>query len=362
MKPIKGISKGLPISELTFMSAAFSQIHITRQLYEATAQKLGWKPSQAYKSIVEREILVFDTFYLLNTTIGESLTFGGGTLLNWVYLRDAPRFSFDIDSTYVNGPTSKDWLLGNLIGKLNRSLRSRGYAREYEFGERSIELGSVQLDVEKDHFQNLLSLKRSMPCYETGSELAQFLKRSNLSLTPNEARTLRKLWGALPRIEEVRIEIAFQTKAEESARFPHIRRKVIPLVGDALQVQSTVGRVTKPETIAALKILDLAKTYAEEELPNLVVDFIKDVCDLRMLQELDGDSVVNEIQRLSNADVNPVLRAAVRQVEKIAADGRAANWYAKRGTQTIFLRRQVSFQQLTGRVKQLIEDLMVLSP
>ncbi len=358
MKPTEDVPKGLRISELSFKSAAFSDIRLRRELYEATAQKLGWKPTQAYKSIVEREILVFDTFYLVNRVIGNSLTFGGGTLLTWVYLRDAPRFSFDIDSTFVDGPTSKDWLLGNLIYKLNGSLRSQGYAQDYQFGERSIELGSVQLDVEKDHFPNLLSLKRSVPSQETGAEITQFLRRSNLSLTPNEARALRRRWEGLPHIEEIRIEIAFQTKEEESPPFPHIRKKVAPLVGDVLEVQTTVAKVTKGETIAALKILDLAKDYSEKELPNLIVDFIKDVCDLRILQKLESKLVVDELRRLSDIHANSLLRAAVKQIERLAASSDAINWYTNRGTQTSFLRRQLTFNQLTAQVNQSIKELI----
>jgi len=115
-------------TDLRISLGAFSSLRLDVDEYRRVAGKCGWRPPSEYLTIVEREILVYDTFYLLNKLGGNSLTFGGGTLLNWAYLRDSPRFSFDIDATYLGGETSKEELLRSLIKNVNSKLVKLGFA------------------------------------------------------------------------------------------------------------------------------------------------------------------------------------------------------------------------------------------
>lgn len=351
------------ISELSYAPVAFAVKKLNGKLYENAATKLGWAPPQAYRGIVEREIIVYDTFYLLNTFVGHDLSFGGGTLLNWIHFRDTPRFSFDIDSTYLKSPTSKTELLNGLVDRLNHTLRSKGYATGYAMDEKSIEIGAIHLDVEKDYFPNLLSLQRSVPCFETGEEISQYLKRRHLTLSPSDARILRKTWnGRLPRIEQVRIEIAFSDTNQETPVFPFDRKTVSPILSDALDVRSTVAKVTLPETIAALKIAHLAKPYQSNEESFLLVDFIKDLCDLRILDRVDYRKVIEQMKDTLNIDPPTTLGRALIEIDKLSTSAEAANWYENRGIQTLFMRKKMTFDQLASKVRSSLEALQGFYP
>jgi len=74
------------------------------EFYRKLAERIGWGFSY---ELVEREMLYYDTLYLFITYFPVEVVYGGGSLVNRVYLTSAPRFSFDVDTTALNPVESK---------------------------------------------------------------------------------------------------------------------------------------------------------------------------------------------------------------------------------------------------------------
>lgn len=318
--------------------AAFPGTERTTKLYEEIASKMQWTPPGRYRSIVEREILAYDTFYLVNKIVGSYLTFGGGTFLNWVYLRDLPRFSFDIDSTHAGGETSKSGLLEQIVEKINRKIRQSGLSLAIGEADNEMEIGTVTLDLEKDHFEDVLSLKRSLPCLETGAELNTYLSKHRVKVEQREITKIRKDYGRIPKVEEVRIEIGLNQPV-----LPSARKSIKPLVADHIDVSATIAEVTKPETTAALKIIVLGKERTNTEAEHALVDYVKALCDLRVADHVEPGSVRRQVERLSgNTDV---LDNALKRVRSFFSNTRLRVWY-ERGSQTQLIQKTHSFSDL----------------
>lgn len=101
------------------------------QSYKQIAEKKGWKTrlTGPLFSMVERDILTFDTFSILATMANDELSFGGGTLLNWIHLRDSPSFSFDIDTQLQFPARTKQEVMTKIIEPINDYLRKSDKVR-----------------------------------------------------------------------------------------------------------------------------------------------------------------------------------------------------------------------------------------
>lgn len=318
--------------------AAFPQTELNSALYEEISSKMGWIPPGRYRSIVEREILVYDTFFLLCSVVGNFLTFGGGTLLNWVYLRNQLRFSFDIDSTYTVGKTSKNELLEKVVETVNHKIRKGGYSTSIGREDNEVELGTIVLDLEKDHFPSVLSLKRVMPCLETGAEMHGYLAKLGVKVDNKEILRARKEYGVTPKAEEVRIEIGFNQGV-----LPSRKKSVKPLIADHLACSLTRAEVTRPETIAALKIITLGKDRTDSEMHHALVDFVKALCDLRIVDHADALSITREVERLTGKSA--ILDSAYNRLLSFVSNVSLREWY-EIGAQTQLIRKKYSFSEL----------------
>jgi len=101
-------------------------------------------------------------FRALAEAAGDRLAFGGGSVLNYIYMPrygEPPRLTFDIDSSPIREGYSAKRGLIELIFEVNRWISERGEGLAIEVGGRSIPLGYLVRDVERDVLPWLLSLK-----------------------------------------------------------------------------------------------------------------------------------------------------------------------------------------------------------
>jgi hypothetical protein len=253
-------------------------------VFREIAEKKGWRTSSAGPLItpVEKDILTFDSFAVLAELLDTPISFGGGTLLNWVYARDRPRFSFDIDSQAMQHGLTKKYFLENLVDPLNKKLRRMNKVLSVKYGGQNFEIGTVVYDKEKDHFSEVLSLKRRVYCITAGAEAQVYLKKESKLKKEDageEGRRIKEFFsGEIPKIEDIRIEIGIpQTKGE---LFPANKIEVSPLVYPEVNVEPVKANVTLKEDIVALKIFKLGEDYNHVELKNAIPDFVKSVCDI----------------------------------------------------------------------------------
>jgi nucleotidyltransferase AbiEii toxin of type IV toxin-antitoxin system len=219
--------------------------------FREIATRKGWTTNLSGPLVpqVERDILTFDSFSAIAELSDDRLQFGGGTLLNWVYARSSPRFSFDIDSQILRPKVTKEEILRDVIQDVNDRLRKAGNIIKIPFAEKSIEVGSIEYDKEKDHFPDVLSLKRRVLALTVGQEAHRYI-RKELHLTDDMSREGSKLkehfGGFMPLIEEVRLEIG--SPASEEHVFPRRKTEIRPLVYPEAPVEPVKAAVTRRST------------------------------------------------------------------------------------------------------------------
>lgn len=205
------------------------------------ASRKGWTTKLAGPLVVqvERDILTFDSFAAVAELSNGLLQFGGGTLLNWVYAGLSLRFSFDIDSQILESKITKQEILSELLLGINGKLRENEKVVTIPFAGKNVEIGTIEYDKEKDHFSNVLSLKRRVFSFTVGTE-AHISIRRELGLTGDvsKASVRRKKYfgGLFPRIDDVKIEIGIPESREQI--FPWKTIEVRPFVYPEVRVES----------------------------------------------------------------------------------------------------------------------------
>ncbi len=267
------------------------------EFYIRAAEKLGW---DGFPELVEREMIFYDTiyaFFMLRDAV-----FVGGSMVNRVYVTDAQRFSFDIDSVW-SAKTTKRELLKEVLYLNSRFVEMGMY---YDLLSGLLRLGEVQVDVAKDVFPDMLSLKRIMPARLVGTPLPLYVK-TRLGLDPGRPDLsaallgLKERLGYMPKVEEIRIEVGltgFEGKRVEVDVSSLIEGCVKPRLRPAVRCSSLEASMSRK-----LKEMEV---YDELKLPDL----IRDLCDLRALSKLKAP--------LSEVNVKSVLRT----IERVRAEGK----------------------------------------
>ncbi len=205
------------------------------------------------RSIVEREIIFYDTLTQILKCSPVPLCLKGGTLVSRLY-SEIPRFSWDIDLT--SNLTSKE---NYNLGKLNSCLTRLKGTYELVIGELKVKLGFFEIDVEKNVFVDLLSLRRPMATYSVGVSLSKYISRkvSNMNKLTGLFLNMKKNLGALPTIDFVRATVSINEKEPiEQFKF-----KEIPSILEKAEKPflKAKGYVFPPEYCAAEKVSRLGK-------------------------------------------------------------------------------------------------------
>jgi len=152
---------------------------------------------------------------LLSEYFGEKLVFGGGAILNYVYMVGAgepPRLTFDLDSSWYRPVGSKRAILAE-IAEFNSWLAVRGETLDVPVSRRGdvVKLYVVEYDVEKDYFPSLLSLRMPVITRYDGQPFYEFLGIRDYTVITALRRVFRRVLGvANPRIDYVRFEISLE--------------------------------------------------------------------------------------------------------------------------------------------------------
>lgn len=331
------------------------------------ADQKGWRTDVAGPLItpVERDILTFDTFAVMAELSGDMLQFGGGTLLNWVYATSSPRFSFDVDSQITRAGIPKKEILNTFISEINDRLRKMKKVVSLDFGGKNIEIGSIMYDKEKDHFPDVLSLKRPVFSSTTGAEAHTYL-RKEVDITMDYSRASLKLkeefGGKMPRIDNVRVEIGIP-KVDKN-RFPYSKFKVRPLVAPEVQVEPVEASVTVKEFIMGLKIYKLGKKFTEAEEELTLVDFVKSICDIWACStNYEAEFLTKYLKNVcqeKGAAAEKVRDESIKRVAKLQLSTNAKDWFERSG-QTSFIARSHNFAEVCRVTKQVIEKVEIES-
>jgi hypothetical protein len=326
------------------------------------ARKKSWITSVAGPlfGAVERDILAFDSFAALAELSGDQLAFGGGTLLNWVYARETPRFSFDIDSQLRKSGFSKAKILSSVVEPLNHKLRKLGKLKTIEYGKTKYEIGAIVFDAEKDHFEDVLSLKRPVFALHSGSPANVYMRKEVSKLerdSGEEGRRLKEYFGGkLPKIEDVRVEIGIPR--DEEGIYPSEETDVRPLVYPEIGVDSVRARVTQKEYIIASKIFKLGKRFESEEEVYAIPDFVKSICDLYFCAEgCNANVVFKHLERISEINgyrCQQVVADALTRLRKLSTRKEASNWFKTSG-QTSFIAQSKEFKDLIAETVKLLD-------
>ncbi len=331
------------------------------------ADQKGWRTDVAGPLImpVERDILTFDTFAVMAELSGEALQFGGGTLLNWAYAASSPRFSFDVDSQLKSPAVTKEEILDTLVTEINDELRKAKKIVSLDFGGKELEIGSILFDREKDHFADVLSLKRPVFSNTTGAEAHVYLRKEpEISRdTSRDGLKLKEAFGGrMPRIDDVRVEIGIPKSDKD--RFPYSKFKVRPLVAPAVQVEPVQASVTVKEFIMGLKIFKLGKDFEEAEEELALVDFVKSLCDIWACStSYEYESLTKYLKQIcKDRRTTPerVRSESIKRISKLGESGKAKDWFERSG-QTSFVARSVSFAEVCRATREVVDKVEIES-
>ncbi|AFU59829.1 hypothetical protein Ngar_c29100 [Candidatus Nitrososphaera gargensis Ga9.2] len=330
------------------------------QSYKQIAEKKGWRAhlTGPLVSMVERDILTFDTFSILATMANDELSFGGGTLLNWIQLCDSPRFSFDVDTQLQFPARTKQEVMTKIIEPINDSLRKSGKVTPIEINGKKFEVGLIYFDREKDHFPNMLSLKRSVHALTIGRDAHEYLRKEMNGLTDKEVMKLKSMYGGkFGKIEDVRIEIGFSESGDP--KFPSKATVVEPLVNPEAGLTPVEAKVTVIEHTIASKIFRLGKRYTDAELEFAIPEFIKAISDLRYWESANLDEILEYIRQISaseNYSVMEILDSSDNMLDWLKSERKAKDQF-ERGAQTSMLATKIGYLELINNSSELVQKI-----
>ena len=274
----------------------------TKESLKSIAEKLGW--ALGY-DIVEREMLYYDTMFCFLTYFPEDLVFIGGSMINRVYIKRGIRFSFDLDTATVKPIPGKPALVEKLL-LLNEVLDREGFSIPLRIGDIELRLGEITIDTKKDIFPDVLSLKRIVPAMTFGTPISQYI-RSRYGVDPGKEpyssyiSELRSSLGFMPMIEEVRIEVGISKDGFKEAVEAEVGSIIEPHAEPRIRLRTQVSSL---ESSISAKLKNLSRSFSEE----LLMDFVRDLCDLRMLVLRYDREKLKNLLRNEKVDLNAVLK------------------------------------------------------
>lgn len=254
-----------------------------------TASK-GW-PSP---TLVEREMLLYDTLHALTAYAPERLIFKGGTMISRVYVHEPVRFSWDLDFDGRGLNSPEDVL--NMLKETNKGLVEEGATVDLTVGHHKITLGLFELDQEKyvpERRPHVIPVRRCLPALTLGAELPAYLRKSGVNLTePDVTSSLmgtRRSLGQMIHVEEVRAEIGLGEEAPAHEKPTSIRSLLEP-------EKTPLTRVTDQPVSSVDDVLaDKVDSISKPPTPEGMVDMAKDLFDTYHLLKIPHNpETINE--------------------------------------------------------------------
>lgn len=221
---------------------------------------------------------------LMSEFFGDSISFGGGAVLNYIYMvrvGEKPRFTFDVDSAWRKPARAKREILAH-IPPFNRWLAEKRHSLRIPVGgDRYARLWIAEYDVEKDFFPDVLSLRVPVLTRYTGEPFYSFLGIADYTTISRLREVFQRTLGVKdPQIDYLRLEISLGMPDA-----PTVRLETADLFGNTHR-----ELVTEPELQLAWKIL--GKVGRQHENPEASLhDILKASLDLRLLKHLDAGRV-----------------------------------------------------------------------
>lgn len=272
---------------------------------------------------------------LLGNYFGERLVFGGGSVVNYIYMvqfGEPPRLTFDIDASWHRKAASKRVLLKEVV-EFNRWLEEVGGILPVPLApKRYSQLYLVEYDAEKDHFPNVLSLRVPVITRHDGRPFYEYLNMKDYRLISELRAAFGEVLGTRDgKVDHVRLEISLDP-------MPGERSSLRDLFGSSIS-----ATITPLELQLAFKLRHkLGKRYGGEIEHNLH-DLLKALLDLRLLSYMDIHTVLDYID---NTDI--VIQNVEENLDVVVKRARAL-W--TRNYHYVLVRRRYRLKDLVSRVR-----------
>ena len=311
---------------------------VVRRLPGAEAGLKKWE-AVALSRGLERVWHIMRLLRLLSEYFGDRILFGGGSIINYVYMVRAgepPRLTFDLDCAWYKRVAAKRVILAEMVN-FNRWLTEQGLTLSVPVSRgRSVQLFIVEYDVDKDYFPHVLSLRMPVITRYDGVPFYRFLGIEDYSLITRLRRVFEEVLGVRdPRIDYVRFEISL-----DPAGMPRVEARLEDIYG-----WRTRAWITEVEYQLASKITGkIGKSFGDALRYNLH-DILKATLDLRLVKYMDWDKIKRYIRSV-NAD------AVDRNINALLSPTGRALW--SRNYHYILVRRRYTLEELVKKVKTLI--------
>jgi len=307
----EGLEGGVELLEWWLRRVAPRREVLVEQLREWAPRELGGRVESMLLPHMERVYHIMRVFRAMAEVAGEKLTFGGGSIINYIYLprhREPPRLTFDVDSASRRKLGLKRHLL-SLVLEVNRWLSERGEGFILATRREGLPVGFIVWDAEKDYSPNMLSLKMPIiTLYGSGASIhTYFSKEVGVSLDYESISRLREVaraFGARElRVEEVRAEIMLEPVGDAVEERVELPFKLGPVTAS----------ITNPHLQVAMKIVfKLAKSWSDEDLRYVSHDMLKALLDTRLAEHLDKTETRSYIERLGGAPLERIKQNLAR--------------------------------------------------
>ncbi|MHA1376830.1 MAG: nucleotidyl transferase AbiEii/AbiGii toxin family protein [Candidatus Helarchaeota archaeon] len=249
-------------------------------------------------AIVERVLVLHDTLNLVAQVFQKRIIFTGGSMINPLYLQNAPRLSIDIDLIYKEPVEKKEDLLKFMVKK-QEILNKERYTFLLDFEAFKEDVGYLELDTKRQHlYPGVLFLTRKCLTKYVGTPITKFLKNQGVHIKSKRDlkyfNDLKRDFEGEPRIYDIRVEILY-SNVVKSIGFE--QKEVPSYFSNVLHTKKNpILDVETPLDLCKGK-LELILKLPKEQTQNI----LNAILDLRVLDLLKlkinvSSKVINKIE------------------------------------------------------------------
>jgi len=314
---------------------------IARKIPGAEHGLEAWEINSVERGL-ERVWHIMRLLNLLSQYFGEKLFFGGGSILNYVFMvkyGEPPRLTFDLDSAWYCKVESKRIILREMI-RFNKWLVENNAVLEIPVSSsRKMLLFLVEYDVDKDFFPELLSLRIPIITRFDGRPFYEFLNIRDHNVIRMFRKIFREVLGVKdPRIDYIRFEISLNP-----SNMPREEVLLEDLFGSRIKTW-----ITSIDYQLASKIIYKISRDFGGDLEYNIHDILKAALDLRLLKYIDSENVRRYVKNLSYSIVQRNLDSLLK------TEGRKL-W--ETNYHYILVRKKYMLEQLVDEIKTLIGNI-----
>lgn len=292
---------------------------------------------------LERVWHIMRLLKLLSEYFGDRLFFGGGSILNYIYMikyNEPPRLTFDLDSAWHRRVTSKRVVIGEML-KFNMWLSEKGLTLNLPVtSKKTVKIFLIEYDREKDYFPALLSLRMPIITRYDGRPFHEFLGIRDYNLITRLRGIFEEVMNVRnPRIDYIRFEVSLD---------PDEMPKEEAMLEDAFGSRVKAW-ITRLEYQLASKIAyKVARDFGPDLEYNLH-DILKAALDLRLLDHVDKKIVEQYI-----GPVDPFT--ARRNLDSLLSPEARRIW--ENNYHYILIRKRYTLEGLIKRVNALVGEVL----